>query len=49
MAKKGQTFHTYAKERKREVIHLKLAEGWSYRRLREYFGILTITVVSKTN
>jgi transposase len=39
MAKKGQTFHTYAKERKREVIHLKLAEGWSYRRLREYFGI----------
>jgi transposase-like protein len=39
MAKKGQTFNTYSEELKREVIRLKLEEGWSYRHLREHFGI----------
>ncbi|MDW7614268.1 transposase, partial [Peribacillus simplex] len=39
MAKKGQTFQTYTEELKREVVRLKLEEGWSYRRLRERFGI----------
>ncbi|WP_412734054.1 IS3 family transposase [Halalkalibacterium halodurans] len=39
MAKKGQTYTTYTEELKREVVRLKLEEGWSYRRLRERFGI----------
>lgn len=39
MAKKGQTFQTYTEELKREVVRLKLEECWSYRRLRERFGI----------
>jgi transposase len=39
MAKKGQTFSTYSEELKREVIRLKLEEGWSYRQLREHYGI----------
>ncbi|GCD81079.1 hypothetical protein PTHTG4_01410 [Parageobacillus thermoglucosidasius] len=39
MAKKGQTFHTYSEELKREVVRLKLEEGWSYRQIREHFGI----------
>jgi transposase len=39
MAKKGQTFSTYTEELKREVVRLKLEEGWSYRQLRERFGI----------
>ncbi|SNT00201.1 Transposase, partial [Bacillus sp. OK838] len=39
MVKKGQTFQTYTEELKREVVRLKLEEGWSYRRLRERFGI----------
>ncbi|MGE7782198.1 IS3 family transposase [Peribacillus sp. NPDC097264] len=39
MAKKGQIFQTYTEELKREVVRLKLEEGWSYRRLRERFGI----------
>ncbi|WP_373458955.1 IS3 family transposase [Peribacillus sp. V2I11] len=39
MAKKGQTFQTYTEELKREVVRLKLEEGWSYRQLRERFGI----------
>lgn len=38
MAKKGQAFTTYTEELKREVVRLKL-EGWSYRQLRERFGI----------
>nr|BAA03109.1 unnamed protein product [Thermus aquaticus] len=41
MAKKGQTFNTYSEELKREVVRLKLEEGWSYRQLREHFGIKT--------
>ncbi|WP_429898917.1 IS3 family transposase [Gottfriedia sp. S16(2024)] len=39
MAKKGQTFSTYSEEVKREVVRLKVDEGWSYRMLREKFGI----------
>ncbi|WP_407901264.1 IS3 family transposase [Halalkalibacterium halodurans] len=39
MAKKGQTYTTYTEELNREVVRLKLEEGWSYRRLRERFGI----------
>lgn len=39
MAKKGQTFTTYTEGLKREVVRLKLQEGWSYRQLRERFGI----------
>lgn len=39
MAKKGQTFSTYSEELKRAVVRLKLDEGWSYRQLREHFGI----------
>ncbi|MFE3977296.1 MULTISPECIES: IS3 family transposase [unclassified Peribacillus] len=39
MAKKGQTFQTYTEELKREVVRLKLEKGWSYRQLREQFGI----------
>ncbi|MHA7098174.1 IS3 family transposase [Priestia aryabhattai] len=39
MAKKGQTFTTYTKELKSEVVRLKLEEGWSYSQLREHFGI----------
>jgi transposase-like protein len=39
MAKKGQTFQTYTVELKREVVHLKLGEGWAYRQLRDRFGI----------
>ncbi|MGE1166577.1 IS3 family transposase [Peribacillus simplex] len=39
MAKKGQTFQTYTEKLKREVVRLKLEEGWSYRQLRERFGI----------
>ncbi|MFB7638940.1 IS3 family transposase [Peribacillus butanolivorans] len=39
MAKKGQNFQTYTVELKREVARLKLEEGWSYRQLRERFGI----------
>lgn len=39
MAKKGQRFKTYTKELKREVVRLKMEEGWSYRQLRERFGI----------
>lgn len=39
MAKKGQKFTTYTEEFKREVVRLKLEEGWSYRKLRERFGI----------
>ncbi|TYR80815.1 IS3 family transposase [Priestia megaterium] len=39
MAKKGQTFTTYTEELKREVARLRLEEGWSYRQLRERFGI----------
>jgi transposase len=31
MEKKGQTFNTYSEELKREVVRLKLEEGWSYR------------------
>jgi transposase len=31
LAKKGQTFQTYTEELKREVVRLKLEEGWSYR------------------
>jgi len=38
MANKGQAFITYTEELKREVVRLKL-EGWSYRQLRERFGI----------
>jgi hypothetical protein len=36
MAKKGQTFNTYSEELKREVVRLKLEEGWSYRQIREH-------------
>lgn len=39
MAKKGQIFHIYSKELKREVVRLQLEEGWSYRQLCEHFGI----------
>jgi transposase len=39
MAKKGQNFNTYSEELKREVVRLKLEEGWSYRQLRERFKI----------
>jgi transposase len=39
MAKKGQTFASYSEELKREVARLKSEEGWSYRQLRERFGI----------
>jgi transposase len=39
LAKKGQTFNSYSEELKREVVRLKLEEGWSYRQLREHFGI----------
>ncbi|SNT27917.1 hypothetical protein SAMN05444672_11243 [Bacillus sp. OK838] len=39
MAKKGQTFQTYTEKLKREVVRLKSEEGWSYRQLRERFGI----------
>lgn len=39
MAKKGQTFTSYTEELKREVVRLKLEEAWSYRQLRERFGI----------
>ncbi|MGG3497284.1 IS3 family transposase, partial [Peribacillus simplex] len=39
MEKKGQTFQTYTEELKREVVRLKLEKGWSYRQLREQFGI----------
>ncbi|KAF0815479.1 Mobile element protein, partial [Bacillus sp. ZZV12-4809] len=28
MAKKGQTFTSYTEELKREVVRLKLEEGW---------------------
>lgn len=39
MAKKGQTFSSYTVELKREVVRLKFKEGWSYRQLREQYGI----------
>jgi transposase len=39
MAKKGQKFKTYTEELKQEVVRLKLEKGWSYRQLREKFGI----------
>lgn len=39
MAKKGQTFTTYTEGLKREVVRLKLEESWSYRQLRDRFGI----------
>ncbi|MFD5854345.1 IS3 family transposase [Cytobacillus pseudoceanisediminis] len=39
MAKKGQTFKTYTEGFKREVVRLKLEENWSYKQLREHFGI----------
>lgn len=39
MAKKGQTYKTYTEELMLEVVRLKLEEGWSYRQLRERFGI----------
>lgn len=39
MAKKGQTFTTYTEGLKREVVRLKVEEGWSYRQLKERFGI----------
>ncbi|WP_431191602.1 IS3 family transposase [Peribacillus frigoritolerans] len=39
MAKKGQTFQAYTEELKREVVRLKVEEGWSYRQIRERFGI----------
>lgn len=39
MAKKGQHFTNYTPEIKREVVRLKLEEGWSYRQLREKFDI----------
>lgn len=39
MAKKGQTFSQYTEGLKKEVVRLKLEEGWSYRMLRETFGI----------
>lgn len=39
MAKKGQTFQEYTEELKREVVRLKVEEGWSYRQIRERFGI----------
>nr|WP_113885863.1 MULTISPECIES: IS3 family transposase [Cytobacillus] len=39
MAKKGQTFKTYTEGFKREVVRLKLEEKWSYKQLREHFGI----------
>lgn len=39
MTKKGQTFNTYSEELKWEVVRLKLEENWSYRQLREHFGI----------
>ncbi len=35
MAKKGQTFQTYTEELKREVVRLKVEEGWSYRQIRD--------------
>ncbi|MBT2619108.1 IS3 family transposase, partial [Bacillus sp. ISL-78] len=39
MAKKGQTFQAYTEELKREVVRLKVEEGWSYRQIRERFSI----------
>ncbi|MBU8733795.1 IS3 family transposase [Cytobacillus oceanisediminis] len=39
MAKKGQTFKTYTEGFKQEVVRLKLEEKWSYKQLREHFGI----------
>ncbi|WP_432613328.1 IS3 family transposase [Cytobacillus oceanisediminis] len=39
MAKKGQTFKTYTEGFKREVVRLKEEEKWSYKQLREHFGI----------
>jgi len=39
MARKGQRFSTYTEELKCEVVRLKQEEGWSYRQLREKFGI----------
>ena len=39
MAKKGQTFSQYTEGLKKEVVRLKLEEGWSYRMLWETFGI----------
>lgn len=39
MAKKGQTFKSYTEGFKREVVRLKLEENWSYKQLREHFGI----------
>lgn len=39
MAKKGQQFKQYTSELKREVVRLKLEEGWSYRQLRDRFGV----------
>lgn len=39
MSKKGQTFTSYTEGLKLEVVPLKLEEGWSYRQLREQFGI----------
>jgi transposase-like protein len=39
MAKKGQRYTQYTSEFKREVVRLKLEEGWSYSQLRERFGV----------
>ncbi|SEO87381.1 Transposase [Amphibacillus marinus] len=39
MAKKGQHFTQYTPELKQEVVRLKREEGWTYRQLRERFGI----------
>jgi transposase len=39
MAKKGQIFNSYSEDLTQEVVQLKLEEGWSYRQLREHFGI----------
>lgn len=39
MAKREQHFTKYTPELKREVVRLKLEEGWSYRQLKENFGM----------
>lgn len=38
-AKKGQKFKSYTDEIRIEAIRLHLEEGWTYRRITEYFGI----------
>lgn len=47
MAKKGQTFHRYSEETKREAVRLRSEEGWSYPKIMERLGISSKTQIGQ--